>query len=76
MAGFVVIEFALAIIPFAFLMIRPEATERAVQRFKDWLTGHARQILAAAALVRRQLHGDQRHPTPAGLTGGLPHRAT
>jgi len=49
-AGFVVIEFALAIIPFAFLMIRPEATERAVQRFKDWLTGHARQILAAAAL--------------------------
>jgi hypothetical protein len=49
--GFAVIEFALVIIPFAFLAVRPQATKRAVQRFKDWLTGHARQLLAAAALL-------------------------
>jgi Sap, sulfolipid-1-addressing protein len=48
--GFVVIEFALVIIPFTFLAARPEATKRAVHRFKDWLTSHARQLLAAAAL--------------------------
>jgi hypothetical protein len=50
-AGFVLIEFALVIIPFAFLTVRPESTERAVQRFKDWLTGHARQLVTAAALL-------------------------
>jgi hypothetical protein len=49
--GFVVVEFALVIIPFAFLAVRPQATERAIQRFKDWLTGHARQLLTAAALL-------------------------
>ena len=50
-AGFVVIEFALAIIPFTFLIVRPEATERAIHRFKGWLTSHARQLLAAAGLL-------------------------
>jgi len=50
-AGFVIIEFALAIIPFAFLTARPEATKRAVQRLKDWLASHARQLLAAGALL-------------------------
>jgi hypothetical protein len=49
--GFVVIEFALVIIPFAFLAARPAATETAVHRFKDWLTRHARQILTAAVLL-------------------------
>jgi hypothetical protein len=49
--GFVVLEFALVIIPFVFLAARPEATQRALQRFKDWLTSHARQLLAAAALL-------------------------
>ena len=48
---FVVIEFALVIIPFAFLTFRPEATERAVRGFKGWLTSHARQIVAVAALL-------------------------
>jgi len=50
-AGFVVIEYALVIIAFAFLIVRPEATERAIQRFKDWLTHHARQVLTALALL-------------------------
>jgi type IV secretory pathway VirB2 component (pilin) len=50
-AGFVVIEFALVIIPFAFLAARPQATERAVQRLRDWLTGHARELLAGAAVL-------------------------
>jgi hypothetical protein len=49
--GFVVIEFVVVIIPFAFLAARPEATERAIRRFKDWLTRHARPILTAAALL-------------------------
>lgn len=34
-----------------FLTARPEATETATQRFKDWITSHARQLLAAAALL-------------------------
>jgi hypothetical protein len=42
---------ALVIIPFALLTVRPEATERAIQRFKGWLTGHARQLLTAATLL-------------------------
>jgi len=50
-AGFVVIEFALVIIPFLFLTARPEATERATRRFKDSLIGHGRQILTALALL-------------------------
>ncbi len=49
--GFVLVEFALVIIPFAFLSVRPEATERAVHRFKGWLTSHARQFLTVAALL-------------------------
>jgi hypothetical protein len=50
-AGFVVIEFALVIIPFLFLTVRPQATEGATQRFKDWLIGHARQLLTAITLL-------------------------
>jgi hypothetical protein len=48
--GFVFVEFALVIIPFLFLTIRPEATERATRRFKEWVIGHARQLLTAVAL--------------------------
>jgi hypothetical protein len=50
-AGFVVIEFSLVIIPFAFLAAAPERTMTATQHFKDWLAGHARQLLAGAALL-------------------------
>jgi hypothetical protein len=49
--GFVVVEFALVIIPLAFLAAQSEATERAIHRFKDWLTSHARQLVTAAALL-------------------------
>ena len=51
MAGFVVIEFALVIIPFLFLTVRPEATEMATRHFKEWVIGHARQILTTLALL-------------------------
>jgi hypothetical protein len=49
--GFVVIEFALVIVPFAFLAVRPERTEKAINRAKEWLTSHERQIAAAVALL-------------------------
>jgi Sap, sulfolipid-1-addressing protein len=48
---FVLIEFLLIIIPFAFLQIRPEATKAALKGFHDWLLGHARVIMAYTALI-------------------------
>jgi hypothetical protein len=48
---FVVIEFALVIIPFAFLVARPEGVKAAVERFKVWLIKHALQVMGAVALV-------------------------
>jgi len=48
---FVLIEFLLVIIPFAFLELRPEATKAALRRSQDWLLGHARQLMAYTALV-------------------------
>jgi len=48
---FVVIEFLLIIIPFAFLELRPEATRARLKRSQDWLLGHARQLMAAIALL-------------------------
>ena len=39
------------IIPFLFLTVRPEATERATRHFKEWLVGHARQLTTAVALL-------------------------
>src|ERR1039458_8608100 len=48
---FVVIEFLLIIIPFAFLELRPEATKAALKHGQDWLLGHALQLMAAIALV-------------------------
>ena len=48
---FVIIEFLLIIIPFAFLELRPEATKAFLKNFQDWLAGHARQLLAYTAMI-------------------------
>ena len=48
---FVLIEFLLIIIPFAFLELRPEATKAALKNAQDWLARHARQLMAYTALV-------------------------
>jgi hypothetical protein len=47
---FALIEFSLVIIPFAFLVARPEATRVRLQRSQDWLMSHARQLMAGVAL--------------------------
>ena len=48
---FVIIEFLLIIIPFAFLELRPEATKALLRRSQDWLLGHAFQLMAGIALA-------------------------
>ena len=48
---FVVIEFLLIIVPFAFLELRPEATKALLRRSQDWLLGHAFQLMAGLALA-------------------------
>ena len=48
---FVVIEFALVIVPFALLVARPEGVKAGVERFKVWLIRHALQVVGAVALV-------------------------
>jgi Sap-like sulfolipid-1-addressing protein len=48
---FVLIEFSLIIIPFAFLQLRPEATKAALKNAQDWLLSHARQLMAYTALI-------------------------
>ncbi len=48
---FVLIEFALIIIPFVFLELRPEATKAALKHTQDWLLAHARQLMAYTALI-------------------------
>ena len=48
---FVLIEFALIIIPFVFLEVRPEATKAALKHAQDWLLAHARQLMAYTALI-------------------------
>ena len=48
---FVVIEFLLILIPFAFLELRPEATKARLKRTQDWLLGHALQLMAGIALA-------------------------
>ena len=48
---FVVIDFLLIIIPFAFLELRPEATKAALKHAQDWLLGHALQLMAVIALL-------------------------
>jgi len=48
---FVVIEFSLIIIPYAFLELRPEATKARLKHAQDWLTGHALQLMVGVALL-------------------------
>lgn len=48
---FVLIEFALVIVPFVFLVARPESVKAAVERFKAWLLKHALQVMGAVAVV-------------------------
>jgi hypothetical protein len=48
---FVVIDFLLIIIPFAFLELRPEATKARLRHTQDWLLNHALQLMAAIALL-------------------------
>ena len=48
---FVIIDFALIIIPFAFLELRPESTKAALKNAQDWLLSHARQLMAYTALI-------------------------
>ena len=50
-AVFVVIDFLLIIIPFAFLELRPEATKARLKGTQDWLLSHARQLMATIALL-------------------------
>ena len=49
--AFVLIEFALIIIPFVLLEVRPEATKAALKHAQDWLLAHARQLMAYTALI-------------------------
>ena len=48
---FVIIEFLLIIIPFAFLELRPQATKALLKRSQDWLLGHALQLMVAIAVL-------------------------
>jgi Sap, sulfolipid-1-addressing protein len=48
---FVLIEFLLIIIPFAFLELRPQATKAFLKRSQQWLVGHTRQLIAYTALI-------------------------
>jgi hypothetical protein len=48
---FVVIDFLLIIIPFAFLELRPEATKARLKHTQDWLLSHALQLMATIALL-------------------------
>ena len=48
---FVVIEFLLIIVPYAFLELRPEATKAFLKRAQNWLTGHVHQLIAYVCLI-------------------------
>jgi uncharacterized RDD family membrane protein YckC len=48
---FVLINFALVIIPFGLLLVRPQGTEETIRRFKDSIVSHERQIAAVVALL-------------------------
>jgi hypothetical protein len=50
-AVFVVIEFLLIIVPFAFLEFWPEGTKAILKRGQDWLLGHALQLIVGIALI-------------------------
>jgi hypothetical protein len=48
---FVIIDFALVLVPFVLLLVRPQGTEDAIKRCKDWIVSHERKIAAAVALL-------------------------
>ena len=48
---FVIIDFLLIIIPFAFLELRPEATKALLKHSQEWLLSHALQLMATIALL-------------------------
>jgi hypothetical protein len=48
---FVTIHFAPAIVPGALVAAKPQGTVDAINRFKDWIVSHERQISAAVALL-------------------------
>jgi hypothetical protein len=48
---FVIIDFLLIIIPFAFLELRPEATKALLTHTQDWLLSHTLQLMVAIALL-------------------------
>jgi hypothetical protein len=48
---FVIIDFLLIIVPFAFLELRPAATKALLKHTQDWLLGHALQLMVAIALL-------------------------
>jgi len=48
---FVLIEFLLIIVPFAFLELWPEATKARLTNAQAWLLSHARQLMAYTALI-------------------------
>ena len=48
---FVIIDFLLILIPFAFLELRPEATKARLKHTQDWLLSHALQLMTAIALL-------------------------
>jgi hypothetical protein len=48
---FVLINWALVLVPFAFLEFRPQRTEQALKQFMDWLASHERQVAAGVCLL-------------------------
>jgi hypothetical protein len=48
---FALIEFALVIVPYALLELRPERTRRQLRVAQGWIAGHARRLIAAALLI-------------------------
>ena len=48
---FVIIDFLLILIPFAFLELRPEATKALLKHTQDWLLSHALQLMTTIALL-------------------------
>jgi hypothetical protein len=47
---FILIEFALVIVPYIFLELRPERTKARLRRAQGWLVSHARQLIADVAV--------------------------
>jgi hypothetical protein len=48
---FVLIEFLLIIVPYAFLELRPEATKAFLKKAQNWLAGHVHQLVAYVCLI-------------------------